>query len=110
MSKDDTAPATKADIQAILTKLEGVATKAELDDVKSTMATKSDLHEIRMAMATKDDVAKQLVEQKAGLTKYIDGVEQRLTRRINSLGEDLEATMTDTINIRRKVGMPVGDE
>jgi hypothetical protein len=84
MSHDGTELATKEDIRMIMSKLDDVATK----------------------MATKTELEKTKIE----LTEHIAGVEQRLTHRINSLDEDLMATMSDTVHIRRHVGMSVGEE
>jgi hypothetical protein len=42
--------------------------------------------------------------------KTVLDAEEHLTNRINALDEDLTAVMTDTIIIRRHVGMPVPEE
>ncbi|MBI3331780.1 hypothetical protein HYZ99_02360 [Candidatus Peregrinibacteria bacterium] len=62
---------------------------------------------------TINDVAEQTAQNTIAihkLDKKIDGVEIRLTKRMDSLQEDLEATIRDTVKIRKHVGMPVSEE
>lgn len=86
MSGDDTVPATKADIQAILSKLDGVATKAELDEVRTAMATKVEIADLQKKMETGfSDVKRRLDLLNESVLTIVNNLANNIDRIDNNI-------------------------
>ena len=80
--------------------------------MKGELVTKMNDMEQRLSKEIRaNTVAIQHLEIKTdGIILRLNGVEKNLTERIDALQEDLFATATDTVHIRKYVGMALPDE
>ena len=78
--------------------LSELATKADLNELRSTMATKADLNELRATMATKADIER--CATKADLERFATTFElQTMRAELKADMSDLSARISDTLRI-----------
>lgn len=78
-------------------RLDNMATKAELADIRSEMATKAELESIRAGMATKADLTAALENQTQQLEAYTDSVAATIIEAVDNRFIDMEKVLTNRI-------------